>query len=261
MDGELNNVSDVSYGTTTRLKVIFIGNIAVGKTSIIKNLLGQKFDDEYEASVGVDFFSLSKKFKGKLIKIQMWDTAGQEKYRSLIPNYVRGAALIFLVYDISDQQSFEDLPNWISFINEYEHTNIALVGNKTDLEAKRKVKKEEGQKFAEENNLDFFEVSAKNDSTNLQNMLYSAIANLPSVQNIASERTTKEEIINDLVVENDENNSSTIKSTTPDKKEQGQGFQREANKVEQTMSSEDRPGGGVNINSKQKTGKKKKCLC
>ena len=248
MADDLNNVSDISYGTTTRLKVIFIGNIAVGKTSIIKNLLGQKVMEEYEASVGIDFFSLSKKYKGKVIKIQMWDTAGQEKYKSLIPNYVRGSSIVFLVYDIAERSSFDAVPNWIKFIKDYEHTTIILLANKSDLKDKRTVTTEEGENYAKDNNLDFHEISAKND--NLQPILYSSIAGL--LQSIASERATKEEIVNDLMAENEDEAGQGAKTTQGE-----QGFQREAKAVINT--GDDMPD-SLNTPAPPKKKKGKKCI-
>ena len=71
--------------------------------------MGQKFSQEYEPSIGVDFFSKTIRYKNRLIKLQIWDSAGQERFRSLIPNYIRGSSLIFLVFDISRRESFEHL--------------------------------------------------------------------------------------------------------------------------------------------------------
>ena len=107
---------DVSY-QVNRQKIIFIGDISVGKTSIINVLTGYKFNDEYEASIGVDFFSKTIKYKGKTIKLQIWDSAGQEKFRSLIRNYIRGSSLVFIVYDITNKKSFNNLQSWIDFVN------------------------------------------------------------------------------------------------------------------------------------------------
>jgi small GTP-binding protein len=87
-----------------RQKLVVVGDISVGKTSIVNALLGHKFKDNYDPSVGVDFFSKTIKFKGKSLKLQIWDSAGQEKYRSLIRNYIRGSAIIFIVYDITSKQ-------------------------------------------------------------------------------------------------------------------------------------------------------------
>ena len=140
---------DTSY-QINKQKLILIGDVAVGKTSIINSFLGQKFSDEYEPSIGVDFFSKTIKYKDKAIKLQIWDSAGQEKFKSLIPNYIRGASLVILVYDISNKKSFDNLNSWIEFINTYENTNIVICGNKIDLKDKREISFEEGKKFSEE---------------------------------------------------------------------------------------------------------------
>ena len=140
---------DTSY-QINKQKLILIGDVAVGKTSIINSFLGQKFSDEYEPSIGVDFFSKTIKYKEKNIKLQIWDSAGQEKFKSLIPNYIRGASLVILVYDISNKKSFDNLNSWIEFINNYENTNIVICGNKIDLKNKREVSLEQGKKFCEE---------------------------------------------------------------------------------------------------------------
>jgi Ras-related protein Rab-6A len=191
---------DVSY-QISRQKIILTGDVAVGKTSIINTLLGNKFTEEYEPSIGVDFFSKTMNYKGKQIKLQIWDSAGQEKFRSLIPNYIRGASLIFLVYDITNQQSFTHLPDWIKFINNIENTNIVIVGNKIDLDNKRVITFEEGKKFAEENNYEIYEVSAK-EGTGLFDMLFNSLASLPIFDSLNNQKMTKEEIIEALKNEN-----------------------------------------------------------
>ena len=191
---------DVSY-QVNRQKIIFIGDISVGKTSIINVLTGYKFNDEYEASIGVDFFSKTIKYKGKTIKLQIWDSAGQEKFRSLIPNYIRGSSLVFIVYDITNRKSFENLQSWIDFVNNIENSNIVILANKIDLENQRQVQTEEGQKFCTEKNYDFFEVSAKEDN-NLNNMLFNSVAGLPFFLSINTDGATKEQIVDNLIKEN-----------------------------------------------------------
>ena len=146
---------DTSY-QISKQKLILVGDVAVGKTSIINSLMGQKFSEEYEPSIGVDFFSKTLKYKGKSIKFQIWDSAGQEKFKSLIPNYIRGASLIILVYDITNKKTFDNLNSWIEFINNYENTNIVICGNKIDLKDKREVSYEEGKNFSEEKKNGFF---------------------------------------------------------------------------------------------------------
>jgi len=191
---------DVSY-LVNRQKIIFIGDIYVGKTSIINVLMGQKFNNEYEASIGVDFFSKTIKYKGKTIKLQIWDSAGQEKFRSLIPNYIRGSSLVFIVYDITNKKSFDNLQTWIDFVNNIENSNIVILGNKVDLDSQRQVTTEEVEKFCEEKNYEFYEVSAKEDN-NLNNMLFHSVAGLPFFASINTDGASKEQIADDLIKEN-----------------------------------------------------------
>lgn len=192
---------DVSY-QINRQKIIFTGDISVGKTSIISVLMGQKFNNEYEASIGVDFFSKTIKYKGKIIKLQIWDSAGQEKFRSLIPNYIRGSSLIFLIYDISNKLSYEHIPDWIQFIKNIDNNGIIiLVGNKIDLNDKREIDNNIAEKFGKENNFDFYEVSAK-EGKNIDNMIYKSISGLSVFKKINGEIIDKETIFNDLMKEN-----------------------------------------------------------
>ena len=233
---------DVSY-QVNRQKIIFIGDVSVGKTSIINVLTGYKFNDEYEASIGVDFFSKTIKYKGKTIKLQIWDSAGQEKFRSLIPNYIRGSSLVFIVYDITNKKSFNNLQSWIDFVNNIENSNIVIIGNKIDLEDKREVSLDEGKKFCEEKNYDFFEVSAK-EGQNLNDMLFNSVASLPIFLSINTEGATKEQIVQNLIKENldsikyqnqtDNNNSESVNmdynNTNNNSKNMGEISLKESNK-------------------------------
>ena len=194
------NSMDMSY-QMNRQKIIFTGDSGVGKTSIINSIMGQKFSEEYEPSIGVDFFSKTVRYKGRLMKLQIWDSAGQEKFRSLIPNYIRGSSLVFLIFDIAKKESFEHLNEWITFITNIEKTNIVIVGNKIDLKGNRVITKEEAEKYCKEKNYDYFEVSAK-EGTNINNLLYTSIASLPIFNSLNTEGLSKENIIQILFQEN-----------------------------------------------------------
>ena len=87
-------------------KIVFIGDVSVGKTSIMNRIVENKFKDYYEPSIGVDFHAKTITFRDEQIKLQFWDSAGQEKYKSLIPSYVRGASIIFVIYDKSSKTIF-----------------------------------------------------------------------------------------------------------------------------------------------------------
>ena len=192
---------DASY-QLNRQKIIFCGDAGVGKTSIINSIMGQKFVEDYEPSIGVDFFSKTIRYKGRLIKLQIWDSAGQEKFKSLIPNYIRGSSLIFLIFDVSKKMSYDHLTDWIQFITNIENNSaIIIVGNKIDLKNDREVNKEEAEKFCKENKYEYFEVSAK-EGTNIDNMLYTSVAGLPVFNAINGETIAKENIIQDLLQEN-----------------------------------------------------------
>ena len=117
-------------------------------------------------------------FRDNTIKLQIWDSAGQERYKALIPSYVRGAAIIFIIYDLSDKKSFMNIEAWINFIKQVntDESLVILAGNKNDLE--RQVSFNEGYELAKKNNMMFFETSAKKPS-NINLMMFTAIAELP----------------------------------------------------------------------------------
>lgn len=105
----MNNNDNFSIDTsiiTIRYKVVIVGDVSVGKSSLISRLTDNKFKEEYEPSIGVDFASKCIKHKDRLLKMQIWDTAGQEKYKSLIPSYIRGSNIIFILFDISSKCLF-----------------------------------------------------------------------------------------------------------------------------------------------------------
>ena len=155
--------------SVTRHKVIFIGDANTGKTSIINRIIDNPFNETYEVSIGIDFMSKNIRFRGQNIKIQIWDSAGQEKYKGLIPSYVRNSSIVFIVYDISNRASFENVQNWISFVKNIEKTTMVLCGNKIDLG--REIETKEGQEIADREGIKFFECSAKTND-NIKNMFY-----------------------------------------------------------------------------------------
>ena len=119
--------------SVTRHKIIFVGDAGVGKTSIVGRIMDNPFKETYETSIGVDFCSKNIRYKGLSTKLQIWDSAGQERYKSLIPSYIRNSSIVFLVYDVSKKQTFKNIPEWISFIKKIEDSIIVLIGNKIDL--------------------------------------------------------------------------------------------------------------------------------
>ena len=143
-------------------KIAIIGNQHVGKTTILSRYKYETTDDSYAPTVGIDFLTKNVFLEDKTIRLIMWDTAGQERFKSLIPSYLKNANCVILTYDITDKSSFTALGKWLSDVkdNVVEGTFIILCGNKIDLNNRRVISKEEGEKFAKENNIDFAETSA-----------------------------------------------------------------------------------------------------
>ena len=145
-------------------KLIFIFAIDVGKSNILSRFIMGRFNPEHEITIGCEFMSKNIKINDRDIRIQIWDTAGQETYRSITRTYYKSSTCAFIIYDITDRKSFSNITSWLNECKEmcYKDILICLVGNKTDLEEKRAVQRAEGEKFAEDNGLLFFETSAKN---------------------------------------------------------------------------------------------------
>lgn len=145
-------------------KIIIIGDSGVGKSSLTLRATKNQFQDYYNATVGFEFFSQNLKMDDTIIKLQMWDTCGQEIYRSLISSFYKNSSLAMIMYSIDDEESFRHLDFWIKEIKNNSNPNIKiiLIGNKVDLEDKRTVSKEEAEKFAKENGIEeVYESSAK----------------------------------------------------------------------------------------------------
>ena len=152
-----------SSSTIENYKIAIIGNQYVGKTAILSRYKYETTDDSYSPTVGIDFLTKNVFLEDKTIRLIMWDTAGQERFKSLIPSYLKNANCVILTYDITEKSSFTSLSKWLSDVkdNVVEGTFLILCGNKIDLNNKRAVPKEEGEKFAKENNIAFAETSAK----------------------------------------------------------------------------------------------------
>jgi Ras-related protein Rab-6A len=159
-----------------KYKLIFLGDQGTGKSSILNRFVDDKFDPNYQATIGLDFQSKNVKIDNQDIHLLLYDTAGQEKFRSLIPMYTRDANIIILVYDITRKESFTHIPDWVKDLTNVKLDEVifGLVGNKIDLEDQRQVTKEEGEKFAQENNIIFQEVSAKTGD-NFSDLFYKKI--------------------------------------------------------------------------------------
>ncbi|XP_015209139.1 ras-related protein Rab-12 isoform X1 [Lepisosteus oculatus] len=171
-----------------KLQVIIIGSRGVGKTSLMERFTDDTFCEACKSTVGegmtasrrldgspwcllslpagVDFKIKTVELRGKKIRLQIWDTAGQERFNSITSAYYRGAKGIVLVYDITKEETFEDLPKWMKMIDKYasEDAELLLVGNKLDCETDRVISRQQGEKFAQRiSGMRFCEASAKDN--------------------------------------------------------------------------------------------------
>eukprot|EP01006_Ploeotia_vitrea_P051264 TRINITY_DN67542_c7_g3_i2.p1 TRINITY_DN67542_c7_g3~~TRINITY_DN67542_c7_g3_i2.p1 ORF type:complete len:413 (+),score=35.15 TRINITY_DN67542_c7_g3_i2:93-1241(+) len=146
-------------------KVLLIGDSGAGKSSLLLRYADNTFTDSYISTIGVDFKNAFTSIDGKVVKLQIWDTAGQERFRTITSSYYRGAHAIVVLYDITDKQSFENVPLWMQEIDKFAMDSVKrmLVGNKADLK-QRVVSYESGKQMAEQYGVPFQEISAKTDT-------------------------------------------------------------------------------------------------
>jgi len=155
----MNNIQKIDY----KFKIMILGESKIGKTCFITRYTNNNFSGAYLTTVGIDFQSKIITLNNKTIKLQLWDTAGQERFRNITKNYYQTSHGFIVAYDISENESFKYVKHWLNDINNNAPKNVKviLIGTKCDLE--RKISKEEGEKIALENNIKFFETSAKDN--------------------------------------------------------------------------------------------------
>lgn len=144
-------------------KYIIIGDTGVGKSCLLLQFTDKRFQPVHDLTIGVEFGARMINIDSRQIKLQIWDTAGQESFRSITRSYYRGAAGALLVYDITRRETFNHLTRWLEEARQNGSPTmvIMLIGNKSDLDGRRQVSKDEGEAFAKEHGLIFLETSAK----------------------------------------------------------------------------------------------------
>ena len=145
------------------LKYVIIGDSGVGKSNILLQYINGKFVEDFKATVGVEFGAKNIEINNRIYRIQVWDTAGQEQFRSIARAYYKNSVCACIVYDITSRNSFNSIQNWIDDCTKQTPKSILLIliGNKNDLNDKREVQYEEGAEFARKRNMIFLETSAK----------------------------------------------------------------------------------------------------
>ena len=144
-------------------KVLLLGNSDVGKSSLLLRFVDSVWNDAFVPTIGVDFKVKTLEINNKKVKMQIWDTAGEERFRTVVSTYFRGAHGILLLYDVTNRDSFKNLENWLIEIekNSSEKVLKILLGNKCDLNDDREIQPDEGRAFADRNGMEFMETSAK----------------------------------------------------------------------------------------------------
>ena len=166
----INNINN-NLKNSVFFKLLLIGDLGVGKSSVILRYIEDYFSGTLMSSIGVDFKTKQIEINDRLIKMQIWDTAGHEKFRTITTSYYKSAHAIIVLYDITDSNSFEHIKNWMTDIDKFAKQGVLklLIGNKIDLNENRKVTKEAGQALANKYGINFFEVSAK-DNINIDEL-------------------------------------------------------------------------------------------
>lgn len=165
----MNNTADQHFDYM--FKILIIGNSSVGKTSFLFRYADDSFTSAFVSTVGIDFKVKTVIRREKRMKLQIWDTAGQERYRTITTAYYRGAMGFILMYDVTNEESFNSVQDWVTQIKTYSWDNaqVILVGNKSDMENERVVTYDRGKQLADQLGLEFFETSAK-ENINVKNV-------------------------------------------------------------------------------------------
>ena len=162
MSSKTKEENNDDNSNTNVFKILTIGDGGVGKTSILRRYVENKFLKHHLSTIGIDFLSKTLKIKDKEIKLKIWDTAGQERYRQITSHIYKDADGIILVFDVTSEESFNQITDWMEQIKNNvskEEINLILIGNKCDL-ADRMVEKERGEEMAEKLKIKYFETSA-----------------------------------------------------------------------------------------------------
>jgi len=167
-------------GRVFQFKLVLLGDSAVGKSSLVLRFVRGQFFEYQESTIGAAFLTQTVALNDSTVKFEIWDTAGQERYHSLAPMYYRGAAAAIVVYDITNRDSFQRAKQWVTELQRQGNPNIviALAGNKSDLNSKRKVESEEAESYTADNGIFFMETSAKT-ATNVHELFVAIARKLP----------------------------------------------------------------------------------
>ena len=188
-----------------RINLMILGNSKVGKTCFILRYTDNIFQEVYLSTIGIDFKTKTETVNNKQYKIYLYDTTGQEKYKSIALNIIKNAQGIILMYDITDRKSFESIPEWIKSVKDAKGSNfpMILLGNKLDKEDVRVIKEKEGKELADEYKIKFFETSNKT-GTNIQEAGMALVNEILKINNLENRENS---------MSNNNNTRLSIKNT------------------------------------------------
>ena len=157
LQGDNNQTNNASPNYQYIFKVILIGDSNTGKTSLINRFVNKTFDEKYLCTIGVDFFMKTIEVDEQTIKLQIWDTAGMEKYKSISSSYYRGSHAAFVIFDLTNKNTFDSITKWIEAYHKSNNPqfqkNVILIGNKSDLVDSREITRAEAENFEKMNKL------------------------------------------------------------------------------------------------------------
>ncbi|KAH0793773.1 Ras-related protein Rab-14 [Histomonas meleagridis] len=191
------------------VKTVIVGDSGVGKTCILSRFVRDVFETDTSSTLGVEFMSKVIETKKRKIELQLWDTAGQELFRSVTKAYYRGSIGAFIVFDLTKKESFNNVQRWLADVKSTARPDVVcvLVGNKSDLVNERDVTSQEAEQFASENNIQYFETSAKTGD-NVEKAMLSC---LDSIEKLIDEGKLDGSMGNDPIEFSEENPAEQTK--------------------------------------------------
>ena len=209
LDIEILHDSQISQlDNFVNFKIIIIGDSGVGKSSLLKRAVKNSFDNNYQATIGFEFLLMHFRVNDLKVKFQIWDTCGQEMYRSLVQGFYHNSSLAIIVYNINDKKSFQNISVWLQDLR--QHTDhdlpVFLVGNKSDLE--KEVPSDEANTFSKNNNMLYFtECSAKTGS-NIKEIFFEAAKQLYHIYNKLKNENKLPSNANKLKIDKNDNKNN-----------------------------------------------------
>ena len=215
MEGDMN-INKSKYEASYSVKFIIVGDSSVGKSNILLRFSRNEFDSGHQATLGIEFANKHVIHNNVDYLVQIWDTAGQENFRSVTRAYYKASAVAMVVYDITKEESFSHIQSWMKDCKELAPSTvlIALIGNKSDLEDQRVITKERGENLARENKMMFFETSALNGN-GIENAFKKCIAAVDKKirngeYNLSNLNEMNKYGIKKIEIENENNNERII---------------------------------------------------